>query len=74
MARLAREPIRIETWPIGKKYKGVAMDDLPNDFLEWAVLNIDSLEEKSSAYDPDLAEAVWSQMISRGYDALPGQE
>lgn len=73
LARLARIPIHIETWPLGQKYKGVALTDLPDDYLEWAVVTLDSLNEKSGSYDPDLAEAVASLMISRGYQGAGTQ-
>jgi exodeoxyribonuclease X len=66
LARLARRPIPVVTWTIGKKYRGLPLIDLPSDYIEWAVLNLDSLNERNAAYDPDLAESVVAELIRRG--------
>lgn len=53
------EPIILKTWPFGK-HKGVPVADVPSDYLQWAVLNLSSLNEEHADYDIDLAATVMS--------------
>lgn len=62
--RISSSPIPIKTWPFGK-YRGQPLSDTPNDYYSWALGNVDSLKEGSSAYDPDLAESVRQVLEAR---------
>lgn len=59
------EPIYYTNWPIGK-YKGMQIDELPVDYIMWALKNIDSLNENSPSFDPDLVATITSSLERRG--------
>jgi exodeoxyribonuclease X len=54
-------PIQIELMPLGK-YQGMAISEIPMSYLEWAVNNMDRLDEESPQYDSDLAVSIATVM------------
>jgi DNA polymerase III epsilon subunit-like protein len=64
LVKICWEPQVVSTWPFGKN-KGKNISDLPNDFLKWAILNVDVLNDSAPAYDPDLAHAVEQEILKR---------
>lgn len=57
-------PITLAYFPFGK-HKGVKFSEVPQDYLEWAVLNLDSLKEGNERYDPDLAHTIVQELSRR---------
>lgn len=51
------EPIYYDVMPFGK-WKDYKLTDVPLDYWEWALNNMDKLNEKSPSYDSDFAESV----------------
>lgn len=49
--------IPYRTWPFGK-HKGLPIEEVPKDYIEWAIQNIDSLDETSDKFDPRLGKTV----------------
>ena len=45
------------TFPFGK-YKGQRFEDIPKDYYEWALENMDALKEDSDRYDERLAKTL----------------
>ena len=62
---LCWEPIKIESWYIGKKYNGVKLEDIPTNYYMWAIEHIDELNEKNARYNSDLATSVTKILESR---------
>lgn len=54
---LCWKPIDIKTWPFGK-HRGTPLEDIPNDYYVWALKNVNSLQEGTLDFDPDLADSV----------------
>ena len=46
-----------KTWPFGK-HKGLPIENVPQDYIEWAIQNIDSLNEDSDKFDPRLGKTI----------------
>lgn len=51
------EPIVFDTMPMGK-HKGKKLVDVPMDYWNWALANMDSLNEKKENFDKDFAASV----------------
>ena len=51
------EPIITNLMPFGK-YRGQTLDSVPLDYWQWALANMDSLNEEKSEYDRDFAASV----------------
>ena len=51
------EPIITETMPFGK-HKGKKLTEVPLDYWQWGVANMDSLDEDNPAFDRDFAASV----------------
>lgn len=51
------EPIIVKEMPFGK-HKGKLLEDIPMSYWDWALGNLDSLNEESSMYDDDFAQSV----------------
>lgn len=58
------EPVILASWPFGK-HKGKALKDVPKDYLEWAIMNLSSLNEEHPDYDIDLGTTVMQEYASR---------
>ena len=54
---LCWKPIDIKNWPFGK-HRGTPLADIPNDYYVWALKNVNSLQEGTLDFDPDLADSV----------------
>lgn len=65
ISKWAAEPIYYTNWPIGK-YKGMKIDELPVDHITWALKNMDSLNESSPSFDPDLVATITTSLERRG--------
>lgn len=50
-------PIVMTRMPFGK-HKGKLLEDVPLSYWQWALENMDSLQEDKPEYDPDFAESV----------------
>lgn len=61
---LCWKPISKTKWPFGK-HKGVLLTDIPLDYFNWAISNIDFLNDTKSEYDADLAESVRAELERR---------
>jgi exodeoxyribonuclease X len=53
----AAEPIIYTKMPFGK-HKGEDMKNVPPSYWNWAMKNMDSLNEEADNYDPDLAASI----------------
>jgi DNA polymerase III epsilon subunit-like protein len=51
------EPIVFETMPMGK-HKGKRLEEVPLDYWQWALANMDSLDETKENFDKDFAASV----------------
>lgn len=51
------EPVLITKMPFGK-YKGQKLESIPLSYWQWAVQNVDSLQEDKPEYDADFAASV----------------
>lgn len=58
------KPTVVTHWPFGK-HKGVAIKDVPQDYLNWAITNMDMFNEEHDNYDADLSFSVCNVMESR---------
>lgn len=65
LVRYSTAPMLYELMPFGK-HKGMAMDEVPLNYLEWMVKNSDALDENQVNYDPDFAHTVIHQLTTRG--------
>lgn len=65
LVKLCWEPMPITKWPYGKKYKGKKFEDIPTDFYEWALSNMNELEEDHIYYNEDLADIVAKVLTER---------
>lgn len=54
---LCWQPARVKKWPFGK-WKGHNLEDIPTDYYQWAMNNMNKLKEGTSEYDLDLAHSV----------------
>lgn len=63
--RFSTEPMNYKVMPFGK-HKGMDMDEVPLNYLEWMVKNSDALDDKQVNYDPDFAHTVIHQLTNRG--------
>lgn len=61
-------PITVRKWPFGK-HRGVALEDVPDDYYAWALKNLPALNESDTSYDADLAESVRVVLERRLLDA-----
>lgn len=52
-----QQPIKFEVFPFGK-HKGVPLEDIPRDYWNWAMKNIDSFKEDHPNYNQDLVLSV----------------
>ncbi len=59
------QPIIYEFFPIGK-HKGTKFDDVPIDYIRWALKNMDSLNESADNFDPDFAASIELSLERRG--------
>ena len=57
-------PMRYHTMPFGK-HKGMTMNEVPLNYLEWMILKSDALDESQVNYDPDFAYTVLEEIQSR---------
>lgn len=64
---LANTPICYSTMTIGK-HKGWAMEDVPMNYLEWMIMNMDVMNPEMPNFDADLAHTVEVE-ITRRIDA-----
>ncbi len=53
----AAEPIIYQKMPFGK-HKGLPMKEVPKSYWNWAMQNMDSLNEEADNYDADLAASI----------------
>lgn len=51
------EPVVIKKMPFGK-HKGKALEDVPLSYWQWALENMDSLQEDKAEFDTDFAASV----------------
>lgn len=58
------KPILVERMPFGK-HKGVLLDEIPMSYWQWALNNMDVLNEENAAYDADLAASVAASIEKR---------
>jgi hypothetical protein len=49
----SNEPVFIPTMNFGK-HAGQKWDDIPSDYICWAINNLDCLREENPLYDPDM--------------------
>lgn len=61
-------PIIYNTMPFGK-HKGKRLEDVPMDYWNWALNNMDALNEDAGNYDKDLAASV-AAAIEKKLDGL----
>jgi DNA polymerase III epsilon subunit-like protein len=61
---LCWDTITVKTWPFGK-HKGQVLADIATDYYQWAITNLDALNETSASYDKDLAESVAKELEKR---------
>lgn len=57
-------PQSVTHWPFGK-HKGVAIEQVPESYLNWAIMNMDMFNEEHDNFDADLAFTVSQVMESR---------
>ena len=53
-----------KTWPYGK-HKGTEIKLLPNDYIIWAIDNMDVLNQDNSNYNFDLAHSLKAEIENR---------
>lgn len=53
----ANAPILLTKMPFGK-HSGKRFEEIPMDYWNWALVNMDALQEDNKKYDPDLAASV----------------
>jgi DNA polymerase III epsilon subunit-like protein len=57
----ANAPILMTKMPFGK-HTGKRFEDIPMEYWNWALANMDALQEDNKKYDPDLAASVVSAL------------
>lgn len=61
------KPIKHTVMPIGK-HKGVELEEVPLDYIEWAIQNFDRLDPDHRDYDSDFAHSivdVYQKMVDK---------
>lgn len=58
------EPVVITKMPFGK-YKGKEFDDVPMSYWQWALDNMEKLNESSDQYDQNFADAVFAYLEAK---------
>jgi len=61
----ALEPIIYTKMPVGK-HKNELLDNVPLNYINWALSNMDSLNEDADNYDPDFAQSIVLSLERRG--------
>ena len=61
---LCWKPHEWKTWPYGK-HRGAEIKKLPNDYIIWAIDNMDVLNQDSSNYNFDLAYSLKAEIENR---------
>jgi uncharacterized protein (DUF3820 family) len=64
VVKLANTPICYSTMTIGK-HKGWAMEDVPMNYLEWMIMNMDVMNSEMPNFDADLAHTVEVEITRR---------
>lgn len=62
---LTQSPIPMETFMFGKRHSGKKLVDVPTDYFMWMIKNTDILDIDSHNYDPDLSDAIDSEIMRR---------
>lgn len=57
LLEIQKKPIITKVMPFGK-HKGELLTKVPKSYWQWALTNMDALNENSSNYDPDFAASV----------------
>lgn len=57
LLELQAMPILVDKMPFGK-HKGELLENVPVDYWQWALNNMDSLQESNENFDPDFAASV----------------
>lgn len=60
----ASQPVFIPKMNFGK-HAGQKWDDIPTDYIVWAINNLDCLREENPLYDPDMVHTILTVMDSR---------
>lgn len=63
-SELSWKPIKVAKFPFGK-HKGTPLEQIPDNYLSWAIQNIDVLDEHSPKFDFDLASSVMDEFETR---------
>ena len=61
----AKQPIIYTTMQFGK-HKGENINDIPLSYFQWALKNMDTLNEDSDKFDPDFAATIAATLTHRG--------
>lgn len=64
LVTLANTPILYSTMTIGK-HKGMSMEEVPQNYLSWMVMNMDVLNSEMPNFDADLAYTVETELSNR---------
>jgi exodeoxyribonuclease X len=62
---LCWSPIPVIRWPHRGKHQGTLLTEIPTDYFEWALRELDRLKEGSVDFDNDLAIAVTNVLGAR---------
>lgn len=65
LAAIMSEPTMVKNFPFGK-HKGVPLKDVPTEYYNWALQNMDVFKEENEKYDPDLLYSVGVILEQRG--------
>jgi DNA polymerase III epsilon subunit-like protein len=61
---LCWSPFQISKWPWGK-HKGKLLSEIETDYFQWAIKNLDALNDSHKRFDPDLAASVAEELSKR---------
>jgi exodeoxyribonuclease X len=65
LVKITLEPEIIKTFPFGK-HRDVPLKDIPTDYFNWALQNMDVFKEESEKYNPDLLYSIGLILEQRG--------
>ncbi len=64
VVELSNTPVLYSTMTIGK-HKGLPLDEVPQNYLEWMIMNMDVLNPEMPNFDVDLAYTVETEITRR---------
>jgi|GEM_PF-1529459 len=62
--KLTQQSVLFKKWPFGK-HANQPLEEIPTKYFEWAILNMDSLQEGNLNYNADLAASVVNELNRR---------